>query len=185
VRDRLYQSVGLDLKKVGDRLRAGGLKYYATLTLPPGRYAVKSLVRIPETDRKGFVRSDIVVAKAGEVAVQPVIFVDERPNAVMVRGMSHITADDPFDLSGEHFIPAASARVKSGATTKFAVFVQNAQASEVTFDTTPKVKFLGAARSGASTALVMEIDKVDPAAATLAVTVRAKGATETQKIALQ
>src|SRR5439155_18570335 len=53
VRDRVYQSIGLDLKKVGEKLRAGGMKYYATLTLPPGTYAIKSLVRIPETDRKG------------------------------------------------------------------------------------------------------------------------------------
>jgi VWFA-related protein len=181
VRDRLYQSLKLDLTKVGDRLRAGGLKYYATLTLPPGRYAVKSLVRVPETDRKGFVRSDIVVAKAGETAVLPAIFVDEHPNAVLVRGTSHVTVADPFDLSGQRFIPTVAPK-KSGAA-RFAVFVTNTQASEVTFDTTPKVKFLGAATSGASTALVMQID--EPMPRTLDVTVRAKGATETQKIALQ
>ncbi|HYU23775.1 MAG TPA: VWA domain-containing protein, partial [Thermoanaerobaculia bacterium] len=177
VRDRLYQSVGLDLKKVGKRLRAGGLKYYATLTLPPGKYAVKSLVRMPETDRKGFVRSDIVVAKAGDVAVLPAIFVDEHPSAVLVRGLSHATAADPFDLSGERFIPAAAPRAK------FAVFVHNAQANEVTFDSQPKLKFLGAAKSGGSTALVMQVD--DTSQPSLDLTVHAKGATETQKIALK
>ena len=36
VRDRLYQRLGLDLKKVGDKLRATGIKYYGTLSLPPG-----------------------------------------------------------------------------------------------------------------------------------------------------
>ena len=113
VRDRLYQSVALDLKKVGERLRAGGLKYYATLSLPPGKYAVKSLVRMPETERKGFVRSDIVVAKAEDVAVLPAIFVDEHPSAVLVRGVSHATAADPFDLAGERFIPAAAPRAVS------------------------------------------------------------------------
>jgi VWFA-related protein len=177
VRDRLYQSVGLDLKKVGERLRAGGLKYYATLLLPPGKYAVKSLVRLPETDRKGFIRSDIVVAKAGDVAVLPAIFVDEHPSAVLVRGLSHATAADPFDLSGERFIPAAAPRAK------FAVFVHNAQANEVTFEPQPKVKFLGAAKSGSSTALVMQVD--DTSQPALDLTVHAKGATETQKIALK
>lgn len=183
VRDRLYQSLGLDLKKVGERLRGGGLKYYATLTLPPGKYAVKSLVRIPETDRKGFVRSDITVAKATDVAVLPPIFVDEHPTAVLVRGISHATAAaDPFELSGQRFIPAAAPHVKSG-TTRFAVFVHNAEANDVTFDSTPKVKFLGAAKSGGSTALVMQID--DASQPTLDLTVHAKGATETSKIALQ
>jgi VWFA-related protein len=183
VRDRLYQALKLDLAKVGDRLRTGGLKYYATLTLPPGKYAVKALVRVPETDRKGFVRTDVVVPKAGEVAVLPAIFVDEHPAAVLVRGLSHATAADPFQLGGERFIPAAAPRVRSGATPRFAVFVTNAQADEVTFDA-PKVKFLGAAQgSNGATALVMQVDDLNQLAVDL--TVRAKGTTETQKIALK
>jgi VWFA-related protein len=182
VRDRLYQTINLDLGKVGDRLRKGGLKYYATLTLPPGKYAVKALVRVPETDRKGFVRADVVVPKAGEVAVLPAIFVDEHPAAVLVRGLSHATAADPFELGGERFIPAAAPHVKSGATPRFAVFVHNAQPSEVTIDA-PQAKFLGAAPGNGSTALVMQID--DPNQSALDLTVRAKGTTETQKIALK
>jgi len=178
VRDRLYQSIGLDVAKVGQRLRSGGLKYYATLMLPPGKYAVKSLVRVPDTDRRGFIRSDMTVAAAGETTVLPAIFVDEHPSAVLVRGVSHAaTAADPFNLSGERFIPAA------GPRTKLAVFVTNAQTSEVTVDPTPKVKFLGAAPSGSATALVMEID--DASLPAVDVTVHAKGATQTQKIALK
>jgi VWFA-related protein len=178
VRDRLYQALGLDLKKVGERLRSGGLKYYATLSLPPGKYAVKSLVRVPDTDRRGFIRSDMTVAGAGETAVLPAIFVDEHPSAVLVRGVSHAAAAaDPFNLSGERFVPAAAPRAK------LAVFVTNAQASEVSVDPMPKVKFLGAAPSGTATALVMQID--DAALGAVDVTVRAKGATQTQKIALK
>ncbi|HEV2722788.1 MAG TPA: VWA domain-containing protein, partial [Thermoanaerobaculia bacterium] len=154
VRDRLYQSIGLDLAKVGQRLRSGGLKYYATLTLPPGKYAVKALVRMPETDRKGFVRADVNVARANDVAVLPAIFVDEHPSAVLVRGISHATsAADPFDLGGQRFIPAVAPHGK------FAIFVTNTEASDVTVDPTPKaVKLLGAAKSGGSTALVMQVD---------------------------
>ena len=178
VRDRLYQAIGLDLTKVGPRLRSGGLKYYATLTLPAGTYAVKSLVRVPETDRRGFIRSDMTVAGSGETAVLPAIFVDEHPSAVLVRGVSHAAAAaDPFNLSGERFVPAAAPR------SKLAVFVTNAQTSEVTVDPSPKVKFLGAAPSGAATALVMEIDDASLPAVDL--TVHAKGATQTQKIALK
>jgi len=98
---------------------------------------------------------------------------------VLVRGISHAAAaSDPFNLSGQRFIPAAGPRAK------FAVFVQNAEASEVTFDSTPKVTLLGAAKSGDnSTALLMQVD--DASQPTLDLTVRAKGSTETQKIALK
>jgi VWFA-related protein len=183
VRDRIYQKVNLDLKKVSDKLRGSGLKYYATLTLPPGSYAVKSLVRVPESDHKGFARTDIVVAKAGEkIALSP-IFIDEQPKWLMVKGTSHASANAPypFDLNGEQFIPAAAARVKSGESKRFAVFVINAAPADVTFDTTPKVKFLGAAKSGVSTALVMELEKVDPSVSKLDVTVNAKGGASAQK----
>jgi hypothetical protein len=147
---------------------------------------VKSLVRVPETDRKGFVRADIVVPKEGETAVLPPIFVDEAPKWLMIKNTTHATdAPNPFDLSGEQFVPSAVARVKSGESKRFAVFVLNAQPNEVTFDTTPKVKFLGAARNPGSTALVMEMDKVDPALATLDITVKAKGTPRKSSVAIQ
>ena len=185
VRDRVYQKITLDLKKVSDKLRATGVKYYATLILAPGTYAVKALVRVPETDRKGFVRAELVVPRRGETAFTPPIFIEDTPRWVMIKDNSHAAGvADPFDLSGDHFVPAVTARVRSGESKRFAVFVFNAAANEVTFDTTPKVKFLGAAKSGASAlALVMEMDKPD--AATLAVTVKARGATESQNVAIQ
>jgi len=185
VRDRVYQKIALDLKKVSDKLRATGIKYYATLILAPGTYAVKTLVRIPETDRKGFVRAELVVPKRGETAILPPIFIEDTPRWVMIKDNSHAAgAADPFELGGEHFIPAVTARVKSGEAKRFAVFVFNAAPNEVTFDTIPKVKFLGAAKSGAtSTALVMEV--TDSAQPTLDVTVKAKGATDSQKVLIQ
>ncbi len=186
VRDRIYQSINLDLKKVTDRLKAAGIKYWGTLILPPGTYAIKSLVRIPENDRKGFARNDLVIGKNGEPSVMPPIFIDEAPKWLMIKGTSHVTdAANPFSLSGEPFIPAASARVKSGEMKRFAVFVFNAAPNEVTFDTNPKVKFLGAAKNDSGTALVMEMDKVDPNAATLDVTVTAKGSPRKSTVALQ
>ena len=46
VRDSVYQRIGFDLQKVGTQLGASGVKYYTTLALPPGHYAIKSLVRV-------------------------------------------------------------------------------------------------------------------------------------------
>jgi len=170
VRDRLYQHVTFDLSKVSAKMRANGVKYWATLALPPGRYAVKTLVIAGP--KKGFARTDVVVPESNQLAAAP-IFVEENPNWVLVKGTSHdkTSAAYPFDLNGEHFIPAATARTK-----RFAIFVPNAKPEEVTFDAKPQIKFLGAARSGGATALVMEIDK--PVTA-VDVTVKRKGAATT------
>jgi VWFA-related protein len=182
VRDRLYQKVTLDLKKVGDKLRTNGVKYYGTLLLPPGHYAVKSLVRSLETERRGFGRADVVVPKANEVAVLPPIPIDEEsPKWVLVKGISHATtADYPFQLNGQQFIPSAAAR-KGNGPQKFAVVVFGARPDEITFETNPKAKFLGNAQSGGATALVFQLDPANAVANSLDVTVRKKGVPDARK----
>jgi VWFA-related protein len=178
VRDRMYQRVGLDINKVGDKLRAKGMKYYATLSLPPGKYAIKALVTIAESQRKGFARADLVVPKASEMTALPV-FVEEQPRWVMVKGTSHdkTNAAYPFEIGGEQFIPAATARTK-----RIAVFVPNAKPGDVTFETTPKVKFLGAANSAGATALVMELE--GPASA-FDITVHRRGVSDASKASVR
>jgi VWFA-related protein len=175
VRDRLYQRVNLDLAKVGAKLRANGLKYWATLALPPGKYAVKTLV--VAGPKKGFSRADVVVPEANQLAAAPV-FVEENPNWVLVKGTSHdkTSAAYPFDLSGEHFIPAATPRTK-----RFAVFLPNTKPEDVTFETKPKLKYLGAARSAGATALVMEVEKP---VTDVELTIRKKGVATPEKIPL-
>ena len=181
VRDRLYQKLGLDLKKVGDRLRSGGLKYYGTLSLPPGTYAVKSLVRTGETERRGFGRADIVVPKANEIGVSNPVPIDESPKAVLVKGNSHATtAAPPFQLNGEQFIPAAAAK-KNGGPQKLVVFVHGATAEELTWETTPKTKYLGQAKGVDGTALVLEIDPSQSNVASVDITVHKKGVATAQK----
>jgi VWFA-related protein len=179
VRDRLYQKLSLDLKKVGDRLRQSGLKYYGTLSLPPGSYAIKSLVRAGDTGRRGFGRTDIVVAAANVGGAIPI---DESPTAVLVKGNSHSTTGTyPFQLNGQQFVPAAAAR-KDGTPQKIAVYVYGAGAEQATVETNPKTKFLGRAKGADTTALVLELDPKDANVATVDVTVR-KGATS-QKVSL-
>jgi hypothetical protein len=53
--------VTLDVAQLGAQLRDSGVRFYGTLQLPPGKYALKSLVRVSETDRKGFQRVDLEV----------------------------------------------------------------------------------------------------------------------------
>ena len=64
---------------------------------------------------------------------------------------------------------------------RFAVFVQNPPAEELTFDANQKIKFLGAAKGNGGTAFVMELEQIDPKLATLDVTVHRKGTAGVQK----
>ncbi|MEA2164240.1 MAG: hypothetical protein QOK37_2367 [Thermoanaerobaculia bacterium] len=182
VRDRLYQRLTLDMKKVGDRLRTSGVRYYGTLMLPPGTYAIKSLVRAGEPDKKnpneiekrGFARTDVIVPRAGEIVVLPPIPIDEQPKWLLVKGTDRgATGDYPFELNGQNFIPSAT------ASNKVAVVVYGASASELTWETTPKTKLLGTIPITGGTKLVLQLD--DPAqASSLQVTVHKKGVTEAQ-----
>ncbi len=133
-RDSLYQRIGLDLTKVGTTLRASGIKFYGVLSLPPGSYAVKTLVRVMETDRKGFRRTDIVVPRHSDVALSKPFFYEPPGKWLMIKGASHdkTNAAYPFEVNGDMFIPRAGVRVKSGEPSKFAVFVQNAAPDDVT-----------------------------------------------------
>jgi VWFA-related protein len=180
VRDRLYQRLTFDLKKVSDRLK-NGLRYYGTLVLPPGSYAIKSLVRAGEPNEKkndekrGYARTNVIVPKRGDVAVLPPIPIDEGPKWLLVRGTERGIAATtyPFELNGQNFIPSAT------ASNKVALVVYGASANELTWETTPKTKLLGTIPIAGGTKFVLQLD--DPAqASTLQVTVHKKGAAEAQ-----
>ena len=179
VRDRLYQRLTFDIRKVGDRLKTG-VRYYGTLVLPPGSYAIKSLVRAGEPDKKnenekrGYARTNVIVPKAGAVAVLPPIPIDEQPKWLLVKppdrgGVSAY----PFELNGQNFIPSAT------ASNKVALIVYGASANELTWETTPKTKLLGTIPIPGGTKLVLQLD--DPAqVSTLQVTVHKKGVPDAQ-----
>ena len=179
VRDRLYQRLTFDMKKVGERLKSG-VRYYGTLVLPPGSYAIKSLVRAGEPDKKsdnekrGYARTDVIVPKAGAVAVLPPIPIDEQPKWLLVKAADRGGVGAyPFELNGQNFIPGAT------ASNKVALIVYGASANELTWETTPKTKLLGTIPIPGGTKLVLQLD--DPAqVSTLQVTVHKKGLPEAQ-----
>jgi VWFA-related protein len=159
VRDRLYQKISFDLTKVGARLRDGGVKYYGTLSLPPGRYAVKTLVRVGDNERRGFARTDVTVPRRGEMAMAS-FFIDERPGDwIMVKGTSHDPAAAyPFSIGGEAFVPSATARPRAGGMRKLAVIVYNARPDDLTLQTTAASRVLRKVAAGDTTQLVIELD---------------------------
>jgi VWFA-related protein len=137
VRDRMFQRLTIDLGKIAGKLKESGIKYYATLSLPEGKYAVKSLVRLAETERKGYARTDVVVPPPVEVSVLPPFFFEEPGKWLMVKGGSHDTtnAGYPFQINGEPFIPSAAVSVRSGQPRQFALFIYNAGVDEVAWET--------------------------------------------------
>ncbi|HEX3109400.1 MAG TPA: VWA domain-containing protein [Thermoanaerobaculia bacterium] len=77
VRASNVHRISVDAAKVGAKLLRRGVKYYETLSLPPGSYAVKTLVRVAESDKKGFARTDVVVPENGALPAAPPVVADQ------------------------------------------------------------------------------------------------------------
>jgi VWFA-related protein len=131
VRDRTYQRLNIDSARMAGH---AGIKYFPTLTLPPGKYALKTLVRVAGTERKGFARTDIDVPSTNDVSLLPPMFVDDPAKWIVVRGVSHDDAPYPFHINGEPFMPSASAGVSNGHSRRVALFVFNVEADELAWD---------------------------------------------------
>jgi VWFA-related protein len=177
VRDSIAHRVGLDLAKLGATLKETGVKYYETLSLPPGKYSVKTLVRVAESDKKGYIRSEVVVPEKSALAVSQPLFFDAGPKWVMIRGASHAesAAGYPFQVNGESFIPSAAVHVKSGEARRFALFVQNATPGDLTFETQPEAKVVAKSGDAGGTRVLFELPAASAPPSTVRVTVKKKG----------
>ena len=185
VRDALVQRMRLEIDKVGDRLHQGGVKFYGTLSLPPGHYAVKSLVKVAESDKKGYQRLNVSVPGAGDVAVLQPFFFEEPGEWVMVKGGSNdrSNAPYPFVLNGESFIPAARASLRKGEPRLFTVFVYNAEPDELTWVIAPEATLVSET-GGDVTKLVFALERVPAGAKELDVTIRKKGSSDERRVSV-
>jgi hypothetical protein len=146
VTDSLFQRLTIDTDKVGTKLSHGGVKYLGTLSLPPGAYAVKTLVRLPEIGRNGFVRRDIVVPERSVAVISPPLFLEDASRWVLIKGNSHDPSGAyPFVVGDSTFVPSAIARLEAGERRRFVVFGPHAAADAV-LDVKPAASFVG--RSG-------------------------------------
>ena len=182
VRGSTVQRLQLDMFRVQDKLAAGGLKYLATLELPPGAYAIKTLVRLPELDRDGFARAELTVPAASELAMTQPIFFDDPARWVLVKGKG--TRAYPFAAGEEEFIPSATLSAAGAWPRQFAVFVQNASPEEVSFETSSPATLLARAPGLGGTAAVFRVDQA-PKTADLAVTVTAKSGSRKSAVPVQ
>src|ERR1044071_2688375 len=190
VRDRVFQRLNVDTAKAGEQLKKGGVKYYGTLSLPAGKYAIKSLVRIPESERKGFSRTDVIVPGVDDIAVLPPLFGDLPGLWLMVKGAQHIDRGTyPLHIDGEPFMPSAVARMSNGQQRHFMVFVYNATADEVAWEATltnaagtraTQPKLVRELQGDFVTKLVFQFDAagVGPGNATLDFVIHKKGSSD-------
>jgi VWFA-related protein len=176
VGDSIYQRATLDLTKLGGSLK-NGVKYYTTLSLPPGHYAIKSLVTLGETGKRGFARNDVVVPNGNDFAVSQPLFFEEPGHWLMLKGGSHdkTNAAYPFAVAGKPFIPSAGVRVRSGEPRTFAIFVQNAVPDDLSVVTTPRATMAAKGTASNGSLFVFRLDSVEPKDAAMNVTVQKRG----------
>ncbi len=157
VRDRIYDRLALDVAITENKLRMNGVKYIASLSLSAGKYAIKTVVRISGSNRMGYVRSDIEVPRAGEMALLTPFVLDDPQTWVMVSG-GKSGAAYPFHINGEPFVPSITGRIGADHVRKIAVFVENAQPEELTWETMPEATLLAQVKGNDTTKLVLQVD---------------------------
>lgn len=174
VRDRIYDRLALDVAQTGDQLRPNGVKYIASLSLMPGKYAIKTVVRIAGSDKMGFVRTDIEVPKPGEMALLAPFVLDDPKLWVVIPG-GKSGAPYPFHVNGEPFVPSVTGHVASNQVRKFAVFVENAQPEELTWETSPEATLLAQVKGTDATKLILQLDVKPETSSRFGVTVHKAG----------
>jgi VWFA-related protein len=190
VRDRLYDRVTIEVAKVGEKVRSTGIRYYGTLMLPPGSYAVKTLVRTGDPERgaseaiekRGYARVNINVPSEGQIAILPPIPIDEDGKWLLVRSNRGDNAAYPFEYAGRTFSPTATADVSTGPR-KVALFIFGAHPADLTFETRPQTNVLGVTESGGATKAILQVDAAGGATA-LDITVFKKGIAAGQHISV-
>jgi VWFA-related protein len=184
VRDRLYDRVTFEIAKVGEKVRATGIRYYSTLMLPPGSYALKVLVRTGDPDRgaddaiekRGFSRINITVPEEGQIAILPPIPIDEDGRWLLVRGNRGQDGQYPFEYGGRTFLPTPTADLSAGPR-RIALFIFGAHPADLSFETRPRTTVLGLTESDGVTKVVLQLDNAEGASA-LDVTIFKKGIAE-------
>jgi VWFA-related protein len=105
VHDYLTQRISLDLTTARDAL-SNGLRYFGTLRLEPGEYAVKVVARVEDSNRAGFVRTNVRVPEFGRPTVlQPFILDDVLRWATLAGPTRGDDYQYPFAAGDQTYVP--------------------------------------------------------------------------------
>ena len=183
VRDSAFQRISLDISQAGERLEDGGLRFYTALDLPSGEYDVKTLVRVAETDRKGFAKVKVSVAPPGDAIIVPPVFFQDAGSWIMVKAEGKDGKQPyPFVLNGEAFIPDPVAELRSGEPRLFALYVYNTGQDELQWDVTPEAKLVSSSHADDVTTMLFALEQVPKDSTTLDVRIRRKDSTQERRV---
>jgi VWFA-related protein len=124
--DFFAQVVGIDLTRNREKLEKGGLRYAGQLSLAPGEYRLRVLVRNAETGRAGLAVQPLHVPTftADQPYLVPPIFLEPANGGMLVRrsGSSGASSEDPLLGAGvEDLIPTAAPSVQAGSPSRVSV----------------------------------------------------------------
>jgi VWFA-related protein len=113
LRDYATQEFTLDLSKLRATLAGGGIKYYATLNLPPGDFTIRVLARNPETGRVGQASTALKIPAmpGGPAFVLPPLFQAGPSSWIFVKKppqAGQASPEYPFVIGADTFVPAAA-----------------------------------------------------------------------------
>jgi VWFA-related protein len=129
LQDFFVQSVGIDLAANSEKLRKAGLKYAGQISLPPGDYRLRVLVRNSETGRAGLTVQSLHVPTfaAGQPYLVSPIFLEPANGGILLRGRPGTRAggaasDDPLlRAAAQDFVPAALPSLRAGSPSPVSV----------------------------------------------------------------
>lgn len=122
--DFLQQRIGLDLATAPEAVKKGGVRYYGSLRLPPGKYALKALVRVEETGLIGFRRGDVEVPAFDKATIMPPLLFEDPGQWAMLFGPPR--GDDfayPFAAGEAKYIPKSEPSIAANGEYKVALFL--------------------------------------------------------------
>ncbi|MGH9368019.1 MAG: VWA domain-containing protein [Thermoanaerobaculia bacterium] len=127
--DFFTRTVNVDLSIHRERVEKGGLRYYGELTLLPGVYRVRALVRNGETGRMGLAAETVRVPDFSERQpyLAPPLFLESSAEGIFVRGRAseagRARGARPVALpaAGAGLVPAALPEVRAGSPAQVSV----------------------------------------------------------------
>lgn len=133
VRDFVHQKVSVDLPTGGEQVRSQGVRYVTSLSLPAGRYDLRSLVRVDETGRVGLMHETLEVPPfAPAVILTPIATADAAGWTTIVDGPRGETATGILTLGDFAFVPAAHPYVHMGSDQQIVLMVRGLPVEQLT-----------------------------------------------------
>lgn len=126
IADFSVEKATVDLATVKTKLDAAGLRYFAQLRLPPGRYRLRALVRAGDAGAMGFAATDVVVpdfASHTPFLVEPLAV--GAGEGLILRGKSArggTEGDFPYMAGADPFLPESHPAASAGKPLKLCVF---------------------------------------------------------------